>query len=235
MCILCPDTPPEKATSKQKGGMQNTMIGYQNNPNKFQVDLKDACCKDPLCCCVGFVCAPAGCSACWSRKTVLETKLNGIDDFLCCQGYIGGCACIKPAECCAGSPVGLCLEGCCCPVLSISIARIHIMDLQQLQPDPMDYQIIQCSNFLQLLACVCQIAALVCNELQDLANLIDCIANAFTLSVSGCMIAQINKEIQHINASGKGGGGGTFVATAVPVVQGQPMRGAPPAAESMER
>ena len=119
--------------------------------------------------------------------------------------------------------------------MSISIARIHIMDLEQIRPDPMDYQLIQCSNFLQLLACVCQIAALVCNELQDLANLIDCIANAFTLSVSGCMIAQINKEIQHINASGKGGGGGTFVATAVPVVQGQPMRGAPPAAESMER
>ena len=90
--------------------------------------------------------------------------------------------------------------------MSISIARIHIMDLEQIRPDPMDYQLIQCSNFLQLLACVCQIAALVCNELQDLANLIDCIANAFTLSVSGCMIAQINKEIQHINASGKGGG-----------------------------
>ena len=232
MCILCPDTPPEKATSKQKGGMQNTMIGYQNNPNKFQVDLKDACCKDPLCCCIGGICAVDGCSACWARKTVLETKLNGIDDFLCCQGYIGGCACIKPAECCAGSPVGLCLEGCCCPVLSISIARIHIMDLQQLQPDPMDYQIIQCSNFLQLVSCICNIIAIFVEELREAAAILDCIADMFTLSVAGCMIAQLNQEIKYIKSTAAGGNPSFVVAQ--PVVMGQNV-GAPPKGEEMER
>jgi len=54
---------------------------------------------------------------------------------------------------------GLCLEGCLCPVFSLSMARIHMMDKKEIRPDPMDFQIIHCSNCLQLLACVLDIVA----------------------------------------------------------------------------
>ena len=266
MCILCPDKPPQGgATSKNQGAMQNQMIGYQNNPNTFQVDLKNACCADPLCCCVGGLGSICGFSACWARKTVLETKLKGIDDFICFQGYLRGCGPCKerppssspaplltPHTCsplahtphsalnltplqpptCAGSPLGLCLEGCCCPVMSISIARIHIMDLQQLQPDPMDYQIIQCSNFLQLVSCICNIIAIFVEELREAAAILDCIADMFTLSVAGCMIAQLNQEIKYIKSTAAGGNPSFVVAQ--PVVMGQNV-GAPPKGEEMER
>ena len=198
MCILFPATPPAKADSKNRGGMQNKMLAMQNNPNKFKIDLKNACCKDPLCCCVGALGTYPGCglSACWARKSILEKKMNGISDFICCQGYIPKCACLDPVKCFPGSPVGLCLEGCCCAVLSISIARMHIMELESIQPDPVDYQIIQCSNFLQMLSCVCNIIAMFVAELREVAACIDLIADLFTCSVAGCMIAQVNAQLK---------------------------------------
>ena len=35
---------------------------------------------------------------------------RGIQDFVCCQGYIGKCCCIDPKTFCPGSPIGLCFE-----------------------------------------------------------------------------------------------------------------------------
>jgi hypothetical protein len=230
MCILCPETPPDKSSSKGgKGQAADKMLSMQNMPNQFEVNLKDACCKDPLCCCAGGICAPCGFTACWSRKTVLETLENGVDSFICCQGYVGKCACINPPDCLPGSPVGLCLEGCCCPVMSISIARMHLMDKQSIRPDPMDYQIIQCSNFLQLLSCICNILALFVQELREAAAIIECIADIFTLSVAGCMTVQINTQVKKIKD------GGPNVVFASPVYN-KPL-GAPPgpAGEEMER
>ena len=61
---------------------------------------------------------------------------------------------------CKGSMLGLILEGCCCPMFSLSIARIHLMDMKQVQPDPCDWQIIACSNCLQCIACILDIIAM---------------------------------------------------------------------------
>ena len=69
------------------------------------------------------------------------------------------------------------------------------MDAKQLRPDPMDYQIIQCSNCLQMLSCICYIAAFIIPVLDDAAQIIDCIADAFTASVAGCMGAQLSAEL----------------------------------------
>ena len=60
----------------------------------------------------------------------------------------------------------------------------------------MDYQIIQCSNFMQILAFACHMANLFVDGLQELAALIDLIADLITLSVAGCMGAQIYHEIK---------------------------------------
>ena len=71
-----------------------------------------------------------------ARKAVLEKYANGIEDFVCCQGYAGKCCCIEPGTYCKGSAAGLCCEGCCCPMISLSIARVHLMDMKQVCPDP---------------------------------------------------------------------------------------------------
>ena len=65
----------------------------------------------------------------------------------------------------------------------------------QVRPDPCDYQLIACSNCLQLLACVVDIVAMFDERATELANLIDCAADCFTCSVAGCMGAQIKHEM----------------------------------------
>ena len=64
------------------------------------------------------------------------------------------CCCFDAAGLCPGSEFGLCLEGFCCPVFSLSIARLHLMDTKRLRPDPMDYQIIAFANCLQCLSLI---------------------------------------------------------------------------------
>mmetsp|Transcript_11407 Transcript_11407/g.23200 ORF Transcript_11407/g.23200 Transcript_11407/m.23200 type:complete len:223 (+) Transcript_11407:49-717(+) len=197
MCFFCPDTPPEKATRKGPGGdAQKAMLDKQNNPHVFAIGLAQAPCKEPLCCCASSLGTPCGITACWARKAVLEKYANGMDDYVCCQGYVGKCCCIEPATTCKGSPAGLCLEGCCCPMVSLSIARLHLMDAKQVRPDPCDYKIICCSNTLQLISCVLDIIAIFVEQARDLAELIGCLADLFTCSVGGCMGAQVHHEIK---------------------------------------
>eukprot|EP00316_Scyphosphaera_apsteinii_P017809 CAMPEP_0119316028 /NCGR_PEP_ID=MMETSP1333-20130426/38171_1 /TAXON_ID=418940 /ORGANISM="Scyphosphaera apsteinii, Strain RCC1455" /LENGTH=192 /DNA_ID=CAMNT_0007321559 /DNA_START=216 /DNA_END=794 /DNA_ORIENTATION=+ len=190
--------------------------------------------------------APFGFTACWTRKAVLDKYYNGVDDYRCCQGYIPTCCCIDTSECCIGSPLGLCCEGFCCPIFSISIARLHLMDSKRIRPDPCDYKLIACSNCLQCLSCILDIVAIFVDAVKDLAEIVDLIADLFTCSVAGCMGAQIHHEIK------KDKDGVVFVVVegvpvvtpnnvslaaqdgAVPVVQAVPV-GAPPKGAEMER
>ena len=202
MChIFLEDTPPQKNNAKGRKGVQNELfLERQGKPNTFQLGMKDACCAEPFCCCLSGVGAPWGCTAFFMRKAVLETYHNGVKDFTCFQGYIPKICCCTTPDPCPGSELGVCFEACCCPIVSISIARIHIMDTKEIRPDPCgaltrldpttagwqrrppcsccraspyvtdpeltrsrptlaDWQLIRCSNCLQLLSCICQCAA----------------------------------------------------------------------------
>ena len=221
MCFLCSEEPPENVRAKgSRGAAQSAMVALKDNPNQFAIGLKDACCAEPFCCLVSACGAPFGCTACWARKAVLEKYHNGIKDFICCQGYLPQCCCANPAECCPGTMAGLCCEGCCCPILSISIARLHLMHSKNVRPDKCDYQLIACSNCLQLTACIFQILAIFIDALREAAQIIDCIADLFTCSIAGCMGAQIHHTIKNDSKI-------------VPVVQGTVV-GAPENSE-MER
>jgi hypothetical protein len=167
-CFLaCPDTPPAKSDAKgAQGFLNNTMISKQDHKNEWAVGLKDICCAEPLACVCSGLFACTGCTACYWRKEVLEAAGNGVSDFVCCNGYINICG-QDCNSCFPGSPVGLCLEGCCCPILSLSIARLHILIAKELRPDPMDWQIIQCSNTLQCLSCIFDIAAIFNPDLRE--------------------------------------------------------------------
>ena len=260
---LCPDTPPEKVSSKGINGTKGQiLLDMQNSPHRYGVGLKDACCEEPCCCIISMIGVPFGCTACWARKAVLDKYHNGLDDYTCCQGYLGQCCCVDTRECCKGSGLGLCLEGFCCPVFSISLARIHIMHTKQIRPDPCDYQLIACSNCLQLVSCILDIVAIFFEPARDFAQLLDFVVDLFTCSIAGCMAAQVHHEIKKDNEAGQiiyivvegmpvaGGlaaqdtmGAIAYaqpqpVAVAVPV--GQPVggyrsAGAPPKAEEMTR
>jgi len=264
VCCLCPEEPPEMVKSKGVSGTRDKiLVEMQQSPHRFGVGLKDACCAEPGCCIIAMLGVPFGCTACWARKAVLDKYHNGVQDYVCCQGYLGQCCCVDTRECCKGSGFGLCLEGLCCPVLSTSLARIHLMQTKRLRPDPCDWQLIQCSNCLQLLSCILDIVAIFFKPARDLAHLVDCIADAFTCSVAGCMAAQIEHEIKKDNAAGEiiylvvegvpvggpvaglaaqdmmGGSDPTGAQVAVPIGQQvQPVvgsAGAPPNSEEMVR
>lgn len=197
------DKPPNQVNSKGASGARgNALLEKQGYPNQFAVGLKDACCKDPCACCVSALFAPCGCTACYFRKAVLEKFGNGVDDYVCFQGYVPKMCCIDWPTCCQGSSIGLCCEGCCCPIFSISIARLHIMDAKQVQPDPMDWQIIAFANCCQLLSCFCDILACFMEEFRELAQIIDCIADTIMIIVAGCMGAQLNIELKATDANG---------------------------------
>lgn len=74
---------------------------------------------------------------------------------------------------------------------------MFLMDARQLHPDPVDYQLIAFSNACQILTCFCDILAACDENFRDLADLIDCIADLITFSVTGCMGAQIEHELKN--------------------------------------
>ena len=173
-----PDTPPDGVDSKGPGGVQRgVLLGKKVNQNEFAAPLKDMCVQEPGACCLSALGTPFGCTACYTRKLVLDSYYNGVNDFVCCQGYIPMCCCVEPAGILPGSAAGLFFEGCLCPVFSLSIARIHLMDTKKIRPDPMDYQIIAFANCLQLLSCICDIASICVQDLRDAALAIDVIAD----------------------------------------------------------
>ena len=223
---FCPGTAPASVKAKgPKGAAQGVLLSYQNKPHEYALGLDNACCTEPGCCIISGLGAPCGFTACWARKKVLERYHNGVDDYLCCQGYVPKCCCLDFPTMCAGSSAGLCLEGCCCPVFSLSIARIHLMDTKQMRPDPMDWKIIQCSNCLQLASCILDIVAMFVEQAREAAHILELIADCFTLSVAGCMGAQIHHEIKKDGPKGQ--------PVQYVVVQGVPV-GAPVVVEAQE-
>ena len=149
--------------------------------------------------------------------TPCDADHKGMDDYMCCQGYMGQCCCIDTTTMCKGSPAGLCLEACCCPIFSLSIARIHVMDSKNIRPDPCDWQIIACSNCLQLISCILDIVAIFVEQAREAAIIVDVVADLFTCSVAGCMGAQVHHEIKNDKDGIK-----FAVAEGIPVVTGAP-------------
>ena len=134
---MCMDDKPlsDSEKSKLKGAADKLIVNLDENPNKPVVSMKDAC---GLKCCLFCPLVYCGIPACLARDRYLKVMKNGIEDYSCCQGACGNSSCVPE---CKGSKLGLCCEGLCCPVLSLSITRAYIMGERRLQPDPTDYQV----------------------------------------------------------------------------------------------
>mmetsp|Transcript_4966 Transcript_4966/g.16283 ORF Transcript_4966/g.16283 Transcript_4966/m.16283 type:complete len:92 (+) Transcript_4966:674-949(+) len=91
---------------------------------------------------------------------------------------------------------------------------------------------------MQLLSCICHILALFNRDFQQLAALIDLIADIVFFTTAGCMTAQVNYEIKYRDALGGAHGG---VSAGPPPYHAPPPTvvavpaGAPPDNEAMAR
>jgi len=103
------------------------------------------------------------------RKKVLGDDMTKYSLF---QGYYTCCCCIKAGTLGEeGCPdLVLCLESWCCNCLAISASRQYVMEKYDLQSDPCDYRLIRINNCLQILACVCDILALIDGSFAQIAR-----------------------------------------------------------------
>ena len=68
------------------------------------------------------------------------------------------------------------------------------MDQYELASDPCDNRLIRCNNCLQILACFCDILALIDDSFRGLAFIFDHLADFMYHTVSGCMTAQVGMD-----------------------------------------
>ena len=59
----------------------------------------DAMTKAQPYCCVGMLPCTMYCMQCKLRYDILKTLGNGMDDYICCQGYFPPCCCFHPGHC----------------------------------------------------------------------------------------------------------------------------------------
>lgn len=203
MCMCFSDAPPDRSRGP-KNKKDAMYFKYYDFANTWQITMMDAPCKGQPLCCIGVCpfCFP--CVQFWIRKKALEQIGNGMQDYICSQGYYPACCCWQPGKMGEKScpEVCLCLEGCCCPGCVLTGTRLSVMDAYQIQPDPCDNRFIQFNNCIQMLACICHMLAMIDSSFQDLANIIDCIADIVFFSMAGCMTAQAYTELEYQKANG---------------------------------
>jgi len=197
-----------------KGRRGVAMGRYVGNTNEFQKRMLDVPCTNQCCCCV---LGASPCAHVCVQMKMLHKVLNhltpgsGWEHYQCCQGYMPACCCFTPGECGERDypRTCMCVEAWCCPGLAVSTTRYLMMDHYDLAPDPCDNRLIRCNNCIQLLSCVCYCLAAFDRSFEDLAQLVDCLAEVVFWSTAGCMVAQVNHEIEFrdrgsaVNADGE--------------------------------
>ncbi|CAM9963448.1 unnamed protein product [Ectocarpus fasciculatus] len=155
--------------------------------------MMEAPCKNCPWFCFGCLCT------CCAQFIVRKRALDGnLENYLCCQGYYPMC-CMSAGDCGERSCpcFCLCLESFCCNSCAVSASRMYLMDKFSVTPDPWDNRIIRFNNFLQLLSCICNIAAICIEEIRELARIIDLIADIVYMTTVGCMTGQMMYEMEY--------------------------------------
>ncbi|DBA97993.1 TPA: hypothetical protein ACH3X3_012829 [Trebouxia sp. C0006] len=162
----------------------------------WNTELKTACCADP-----GFaisVCSP-NCISYMLRKQLIY---NDMTRYVCCNG---DCPCSGRMAEQSCPEFCLCMEVFVCFTQSVASTRWAIQDQQRIMNTPCDNCLIGTMVFCQYLACLCDIAACLSGsqELAEIANFIDQIAQLIWCSVCACM--QTQHKVQ-LDARDKGQG-----------------------------
>ncbi len=119
-------------------------------------------------------------------------------NYSCCQGYV--CDCSLPGVqscplCC------LVCESYCCAGCALSATRLLVMDQYNLGNEPCDNRLIRFNNCVQCIACILEVLN------KDIGAVARLIADIVWFCISGCMVAQINTELNYRAALGKAGPG----------------------------
>lgn len=171
----------------------------QSYPRQWLQGLMGTCCAD--CPYYTFAVFCPNISACLQRRQALYYDMSR---YVCCNG---ACPCsgrMGERDC---PDYCLCLEVFCCFAQSVATNRFMIQDELRIQTSECDNCIIGFMIFLQYLACVCHLAACLSGnqDLAELANLLDCIADIAWCTVCACMLTQQHIEL---NERDKAGGSG---------------------------
>ncbi|KAG2428689.1 hypothetical protein HXX76_011394 [Chlamydomonas incerta] len=151
------------------------------------------CTKRPGYCCFSLWCGY--CASYGLRKQALHGDMSR---YLCCNGM---CPCSgrmgerKCPEFC------LCMEVACCFAQSVATTRWMIQDELQVETTQCDNCIIGTMIALQYLSCICHILACFFDELHQVAQFVDCLADVVWCSVCACMQTQHKAELDHRDAN----------------------------------
>lgn len=106
-------------------------------------------------------------------------------------------------------------------MVAVSASRQYVMEEYNLESDPCDYRLIRINNCIQFFACFCSILALFDENLRELSQIVNNIADLVYHTVSGCMTAQVAYEIDY-QLSASGGQPALAAATVVNNPMGKP-------------
>lgn len=198
-CLFCFSKEP--LSSSEMNGKYGEAFGKQGmgNTAKFDISLCQTPCRTP-CCWIGSMAC-----LCPAQMHLRYKALNhvapgsGWSNYICCQGYFGGCCCLQPGQLGEKTcPIPcMCLEACICPGLAVSASSLVIRERYGLGLDEDDVRLIRCSNCLQICSCILTCISLCTeNDTDDaIARIVDLIADIVFCCVSGCMTAQVYHEI----------------------------------------
>ncbi|GAB4814520.1 hypothetical protein N2152v2_001566 [Parachlorella kessleri] len=150
----------------------------------WKVDLMRTCTADPGWCCLSLFC---GC--CVSYQLRKRALYNDMSRYVCCGGYLpcsGRCGEQSCPEFCLAMEAWLCFGQ------SVASTRWMLQDEMHIQNTDCDNCIIATMVFFQYLSCICWLAACITGsgEINDIAQIIDNIADCLWVSVCACMQTQ---------------------------------------------
>ena len=203
---LCSCVSAEPLEADEMVGMRGQQLArFNENRGRFRVAMADTPCgvdANTTCCCLmASVPLTWSCVQVHMRYKALNhlEPGSGWSNYVCCQGYVPACLCFAPGHCGERELPRTCafLETCCCPGLAVTSTRFLLFDHYDLAPDPCDNKLIRISNCVQLLACICDIAAHFDRNLRELSAILDLVADLVFLALAGCMTAQIDHEMAY--------------------------------------
>mmetsp|Transcript_5650 Transcript_5650/g.8203 ORF Transcript_5650/g.8203 Transcript_5650/m.8203 type:complete len:216 (+) Transcript_5650:86-733(+) len=198
-CLLC-FSKESLSRDELKGKYGVAYEPFINNENLFQVTLCNAPSAEPCCWLSSMICL------CPAQILMRHRVLNHVEpgsgwkNYICCQGYYGGCCCLQPGNLCEQQcPLPcMCLEACCCPGAAVSANSMVIREQYALGLDEDDVRLIRFNNCLFCcaicLSCISQMTD--CEADDTLAAVVNMIADIVFCCTSGCMTAQMHHEMK---------------------------------------
>lgn len=197
-CLLCFSS--DKPTREEmKGKYGDTYAPFLDNHNTYQVSLCRAPCARPCAWSLSMILMP--CSQVYMRRRALNhvSPGSGWSNYICCQGYFGGCCCVQPGSLGEQScPVPcMCLEAVCCPGLAVSATSFVVREQYDLGLDEDDVRLIKLNNCLFCFATVLNCVSIFVDwdGEQECVQIVNLVSDVVFCCTSGCMLAQVYNEV----------------------------------------